>query len=96
MEVYGWLVAITSIIVTKTDRALHIRRADSTLFQEQQVFLFCLSATGSLQVTKGTPPRRETSRADGILRLIANEAFYHQVLTRQDKYCFKSYKKKLQ
>lgn len=73
MEVCGWLV----------HQLLSLKPIVLCIYEEQtphasksnRFFLFCLSVTGSLLVTKGTPPRRETSRADGILRLIANEAF---------------------
>lgn len=94
MEVCGWLV----------HQLLSLKPIVLCIYEEQtphasksnRFFLFCLAVTGSLLVTKGTPPRRETSRADRILRLIANEAFLPSGTNKTRQYCFKSYKKKLQ
>lgn len=72
MEVCGWLV---HQLLSLKPIVLCIYEEQTPHSSKSNGFLFCLSVTGSPQVTKGTPPRRENSRADGILRLIANEAF---------------------
>lgn len=78
MEVCGWLVH--SIIVTKTDRALHIRRADSTLFQEQRVFCFVCLLQEAYKSQKGLhPDARTQGRTKYALSL--TKRFYLQVLT---------------